>query len=94
MDWTETHTILVHDNTTDKLQDISEVSILSIGQIQELLFVESCELCNISFPVRTDTNLGDLDLNTVSVLVDPHDVYIIKRIVRRLRVAPFVLTFQ
>jgi hypothetical protein len=41
-----------------------------------------------------DTNLGDLDLNPVSIFVDPHDVYIIKRIVRRLRVTPSVLTCQ
>jgi hypothetical protein len=41
-----------------------------------------------------DTNLGDLDLSTLSVLVDPHHVYVIKGIVQRLRVAPFILTCQ
>ena len=77
---------------TQKLQDKSEISILSIRQIQELLFVKST--CNIIFPARTDTNLGDLDLSTLSVLVYPHRVYIIKQIVRWLRIAPFVLTCQ
>jgi hypothetical protein len=41
-----------------------------------------------------DTNLGDLDLSTLSVLVDPHHVYIIKRFVWRLRIALFVLSCQ
>ena len=41
-----------------------------------------------------NTNLGDLDLSTLSVLVNPHHVYIIKRIVWWLRIAPFVLTCQ
>jgi hypothetical protein len=50
----------------------------------------------MSAPIRTDTNLGDLDFtgNTVSLLVDPLDVYIIIRIVPRFRVAPFVFTYQ
>jgi hypothetical protein len=43
-----------------------------------------------TYPVRTDTNLGDLDLSTLSVFVG-HHVYI-KRIIPWLRVAPFVFT--
>ena len=41
-----------------------------------------------------DTDLGDLDLSTLSVLANPHHVYIIKIIVWWLRIAPFVLTCQ
>ena len=41
-----------------------------------------------------DTNLRDPDLGTFSVFVDPHYVYIIKRMVWWLRIAPFVLTGQ
>ena len=41
-----------------------------------------------------DTNLGNLDLSTLPVLVDHHHVYVIKGIIRRLRVAQFVLTCQ
>ena len=48
----------------------------------------------MSAPIGTDTNLGDLDLNAVSLLVDSRDVYIIIPIVPRFRVAPFVFTFQ
>jgi hypothetical protein len=40
------------------------------------------------------TNLGDLDLSTVSILIDPHHVYIIEGSVGRLRIALFVLTCQ
>jgi hypothetical protein len=42
--------------------------------------------------IRTDTNLRDLDLNTIAFLVVSQHVYIIIRVVRGLRVAPFVLT--
>jgi hypothetical protein len=45
-------------------------------------------------PTETDTNLGDLDLSTISVFVDLHDVYIIERLVPRLRIAQFVLPCQ
>jgi hypothetical protein len=48
----------------------------------------------MSAPIGTDTNLGDLDLNTVSLLVEPRDVNIIIRIVPRFRVAPFVFACQ
>ena len=57
-----------------ELQNISEVSVLSIRQIQELLFVRPHQF---KLPMRTDTNLGHLNLNTVSLLVSPRDVYII-----------------
>ena len=40
------------------------------------------------------TNLGDLDLGTLSIPVDPHHVYVIKRIVSWLCITPFVLTCQ
>ena len=83
--------IVQHRNYRTKLQNISEVSILSIRQIQEFLSVDSQK--NTTFPVRIGTNLGDLDLNLFSVFVD-HHVYIIKRIVPWLCIAPFVLTCQ
>lgn len=44
--------------------------------------------------IRPDTNLGDLDLKTISLVVDSRDVYVIIRIIPRFRVPPFVLTFQ
>ena len=51
---------------------------------------------NITFPARarTETNLGDFDFGAVSIFVDSHDINIIKSIVRRFRIAPFVLTCQ
>jgi hypothetical protein len=49
---------------------------------------------SLQYKLPSYTNLGDLELSTISVLVDLHDVYIIKRIVPRLCVAPFVLPRQ
>ncbi len=74
-----------------RLQDISEVSVLSIGQIQELLFVQSHEPAYRNVLWKKDTNLGDLDLDTLSLIVNLHDIYII---VRTFRITPFVLTRQ
>ncbi len=50
----------------------------------------------LCLPMRMGMNLGDLDLNTVSLLVDPCDIYIvIIWIIRRFRnAASFVLTFR
>jgi len=46
-------------------------------QIQKLLFVRSHHgiSCNLCLPMRMGMNLGDLDLNTVSLLVDPCDIH-------------------
>ena len=41
-----------------------------------------------------NTNFRDLDLIAFPVLVDPHDMCVIKRIVPWFGVAPFVLACQ
>lgn len=79
-----------------RLQDISEVSVLSIGQIQELLFGSHS---HFSLPytvnlLKTDTNLGYLDLDTFPLIIYRRDIYIIVRVIRGLRITPFVLTCQ
>ena len=84
--------IVHYKNFRTKLQNISKVSILSIRQIQKLLFVQSQK--NTSFPVRMGTNLGDFDLSALSIAIDPQHVHVIKRIVPLLRIASFVLTCQ
>jgi hypothetical protein len=47
-----------------------------------------------SLKTDSDTNLGDLDLDTLSLIIDLHDTYIVIRVVRGLRIAPFVLSCQ
>jgi hypothetical protein len=41
-----------------------------------------------------NTNLGDLQLDTIPLFVNPYDINIIKSVVERLHVASFVLTCQ
>jgi hypothetical protein len=78
--------------TTEKSQDISEVSILTIGQIQKLLSAELHEPASLL--ERTDTDLGDFDFGAVSTFVSCYDINVVKRLVQRFRIAPFVLTGQ